>query len=94
MNRTRLKEFININIYINVYIPDFKEIKKSGLNLKKSYLNLKKSYLNKKQSDFFGLKYQDFFNPVRDESLPAIVLCVFCICMYVPGEAAVCFKYG
>ena len=25
LNRTRLKEFININIYINDYIPDFKK---------------------------------------------------------------------
>ena len=27
LNRTRLKEFININIYINVYIPDLKKKK-------------------------------------------------------------------
>ena len=35
LNRTGLKEFININIYINVYIPDLKK-KKTDLNLKKS----------------------------------------------------------
>ena len=34
LNRTCLKEFININIYINVYIPDFQKLKKSDLNLK------------------------------------------------------------
>ena len=31
LNRTRLKEFININIYINVYIPD---LKKNQINKK------------------------------------------------------------
>ena len=33
LNRTCVKEFTNLNIYINIYIPDFKKkSNKSGLN--------------------------------------------------------------
>ena len=47
LNRTRLKEFININIYINVYIPDLKKNKRSDLN---------------QNNPIFFLNH-DFFNP-------------------------------
>ena len=42
LNRTRLKDFININIYINVYIPDLKKKKKSDLNQINSIFLIKK----------------------------------------------------
>ena len=51
LNRTRLKEFKHINIYINVYIPD----------LKKSNKLFKRSDLNKRNRFFLN---HDFCNPV------------------------------
>ena len=45
MNRTRLKEFININIYINVCIPDLKNKQINQINKKNSNLNKKAIFL-------------------------------------------------